>query len=172
MTSLFDEAPTVTHSTHFFEMTHSVKTSVLQKKLLLVKKMAQLHRLTQNLGCIGIRWINVKSSTFQPTDGWLSRTLKREGIKSVSPHGQSKEVCEWACSDWLSDVWHLMRQNYSDDEVINMDETALYFNAQHSRTFVTTEDDRKPVKVKKDRWTVLPQSWTCQIFYYRIRSLK
>ena len=45
-------------------------------------------------------------------------------------------------------------QDFTDDEIFNMDETALYFKAQSNHTFVTNDDARNSVKINKDRWTV------------------
>lgn len=82
-------------------------------------------------------------------ESWLQRWRERHGIRYVALHGESAECPNF--ENWL-DAIQATIEKYQADTVFNMDETALFWRMQSSKTFVGPDEQeprgRKPMKTR------------------------
>ncbi|GBL65619.1 Tigger transposable element-derived protein 6 [Araneus ventricosus] len=65
---------------------------------------------------------------FSSSNGWLDRFRIRNNITFLSLCGEAADVDPSLCEDWQERL-PLLLAGYDDEDIFNMDETALFFRA-------------------------------------------
>lgn len=96
-------------------------------------------------------------SEFQATDGWFSRWKARNGIVFTKLAGEAAEANVPAAKSFISDVLPELLRTYEPRNILNADETGIYFRALPSTTFIEKKNKKgaKGFKTAKDRITCL-----------------
>ena len=90
-----------------------------------------------------------------PSISWVARWRKRFGINSALVCGESADCPDY--SAWL-DAHKELILSYDAADIINMDETALFWRMESNHTYVTSEEKSQGVrgrKINKSRVTIL-----------------
>ena len=66
---------------------------------------------------------------FVPTDGWLSRWKKRNGICYKVAHGEKKDADITEATSWVNNGLPQILQPFAPTDVYNADETGIYYRA-------------------------------------------
>lgn len=87
------------------------------------------------------------------SDGWLTKLFKRIGVKSRHLYGENSSVdlTEENIVAQLKDIKKIL-STYKDEDILNFDETGLYYEQQPTRTICKTP--MGGVKKSKNRFTV------------------
>lgn len=91
---------------------------------------------------------------FSVSNGWLDGFKKRNDIVFRKICGESSAVDSNLCSEWMQGLEDLTSQ-YSDKDIFNADETALFYKCLPDKTFEFRESDCRGGKKSKDRVTIL-----------------
>ena len=89
------------------------------------------------------------------TESWFHRWKKRENIYHTKLHGEQAEADHEGAHSWLQTKWPELLGHYSSVDILNADETGLYFRALPVYTFALKTDKAKGTKTSKDRLTLL-----------------
>ena len=87
---------------------------------------------------------------FTASNGWLSQWQIRYGVKLAVLCGGTDEVPQAAVDDWVKRLPALL-EGYCHADIINADETGLYYRALPNRSMVINGDPRKGIKTSKER---------------------
>ena len=93
---------------------------------------------------------------FGASKGWFDRFRKRAGLHNIQTTGESASADRPAADAFVSALQHhVSRGGYSSKQVINLDETGLYWKKMSSKTFISKEEKTAPgFKAAKDRVTL------------------
>ena len=89
------------------------------------------------------------------TESWVQRWRARHGIKSLVLHGEAADCPDYA--DWL-EAHKCIFEKYPVGNILNFDETALFWRVQNKRTFVLAAENSSQIrgrKANKSRVTLL-----------------
>ena len=75
--------------------------------------------------------------------------LKRRDISHKKQRGEGGSSDFQAKTDWLKDVWPKLRERYSSEDILNCDETGLYFRLWPDSTLAFKHDTCKGFKKVK-----------------------
>jgi hypothetical protein len=92
------------------------------------------------------------SQDFEASSGFISRFIKRHGIKLQTKCGESESVCEETVNEWKAKVKQIIA-NYEPKNIFNIDETAVLWRLMQSKTYALPEESTKGYKKSKDRVT-------------------
>ncbi|XP_056649105.1 tigger transposable element-derived protein 4-like [Diorhabda sublineata] len=91
---------------------------------------------------------------FCSSNGWMEGFNKRNDIVFKAICGESNAVDVNKCSQWIEDLPLLLR-NYSADDILNADETGLFYNCLPDKTFTLKGESCHGGKLSKERITIL-----------------
>jgi hypothetical protein len=91
---------------------------------------------------------------FQCSNGWLQRFKQQRNITWQAISGESSAADVEASDKWRESVAPIIEQ-YVPQDIFNMDEMALFYNAQQKRTLDIKGEKCHGGKAYKDRATVL-----------------
>ncbi|XP_062501384.1 tigger transposable element-derived protein 4-like [Corticium candelabrum] len=86
---------------------------------------------------------------------WVDRWKKRNAIASKKMHAESQSADKNAAADWVQNQLQLIRQEFSDDNFFNADETALFWKLMPDRTLAFKGEKCRGGKHSKERLTIL-----------------
>lgn len=92
---------------------------------------------------------------FEPSDGWISRFKKRNGLVYKKEHGEKQSTDFKAADDYTKQKLPELLKEYSADDIYNADETALFFKCIPDRGYAGKKVELSGGKKQKDRLTVL-----------------
>lgn len=92
-------------------------------------------------------------SDFKGSHGRLEKWKKRFAVKQFKICGESGDVQGETVDSWKEWLPELL-QEYSKDDIRNMDETGLFFRALHDRGFAQKSHSCKGGKSSKQRVTI------------------
>lgn len=92
---------------------------------------------------------------FVCSSAWIQRFRARHEIVSSKISGEAKSVPVGVVDDWLNVVWPKIREGYLDEEIFNIDETALFYKMLPDRTLKFKREKCVGGKLSKERITVL-----------------
>lgn len=92
--------------------------------------------------------------SFSASNGWLESFISRHQLKLASLHGESAEVSEEACQQWMENLPSLLA-GYELDDIYNCDETGIFFRSVPTRSLIREGESAKGVKTLKQRFTAL-----------------
>ncbi len=98
--------------------------------------------------------LEVGQPDFEGSNGWLDGWRKRHNIKCVALSGEAAGVDPQTVDDWSSRLPSIT-EGYELRDIFNADETGLYWRTLPNRSLVGKDEDRKGIKVCKDRITVM-----------------
>ncbi len=87
---------------------------------------------------------------FRATDGWFSRWKVRNGVVFTKLAGEAAEADLPAVANFIKDVLPNILKTYHPKDILNADETGIYFRALPSSTYVkkrrkmTAKDSKRP----------------------------
>lgn len=96
------------------------------------------------------------NDTFTASDGWLSRWKKRHGVHFISVCGEKMSADQPAANEFSEKLRRIiLNENYSPEQIYNIDETGLNYKLLPRKTFVTPQESSAPgFKINKERITV------------------
>lgn len=86
-------------------------------------------------------------SNFKGSQGWLEKWKKRFAIKQFNICGESGDVQGATLDSWKERLPELIGA-YSKDNILNMDETGLFFRALPDRGFAQDSQLQRREKIK------------------------
>lgn len=86
---------------------------------------------------------------------WIQRFRKRHNIVFGKIHGESANVDSNVCNNWISNIWPKIRENYTDNQIFNADETSIFYKLTPDKSFHFKNEKCSNGKFSKDRITVL-----------------
>ncbi|UYV78607.1 hypothetical protein LAZ67_16002133 [Cordylochernes scorpioides] len=94
--------------------------------------------------------------SFKASRGWFENFKKRSGIHSVVRYGEAASSDMKAAEDYIKIFSDLIKaQGYISQQVLNCDETGLFWKKMPNRTYITAEEKMMPGhKPMKDRLTL------------------
>lgn len=94
---------------------------------------------------------------FSASDGWLWRWQKRHGIGEIKISGEARSNDVQGAEQFLKPFQELVqKENYSDEQLYNCDETALYYRMLPSKSLdMKSFPNKAGLKLSKDRVTLL-----------------
>lgn len=98
--------------------------------------------------------VEMGHTDFAASNGWLISWQRRHNVKFGTLCGESAEVSEETCQDWMKRIPQLTA-GYGLKDIYNADETGLYYRALPNRSMVVAGDPRRGTKTSKERLTVL-----------------
>ncbi|XP_044595847.1 tigger transposable element-derived protein 4-like [Cotesia glomerata] len=93
-------------------------------------------------------------NNFLASNGWLDGFKRRHNIAFKKLAGESKSVDQRVCSQWETDLPHLLH-GYDPEDIYNADETALFYKCLPDRTFIFKGEQCHRGKKSKERPTIL-----------------
>ncbi|XP_030265085.1 tigger transposable element-derived protein 6-like [Sparus aurata] len=98
---------------------------------------------------------SLREDGFKVSVGWFERFKKRENIVFKKLHGEAAEADTVSRDEWLEQQWVRVRQDYSEENIWNADETGIYFRALPDSTLTFKSDNKRGGKKSKERITAL-----------------
>ncbi|GFT99141.1 tigger transposable element-derived protein 1 [Nephila pilipes] len=94
--------------------------------------------------------------SFKASRGWFENFKKSTGIHSVVRHGEAASSDMKAAEDYIKTFSDLIKaQGYISQQVLNCDDTGLFWKKMPNRTYITAEEKKMPgYKPMKDRLTL------------------
>lgn len=92
---------------------------------------------------------------FDGSLSWIQRFRQRHNIVYGKVSGEANDAPTQSANDWIKSVWPKVKENYSDDDIYNAYETALFFRATADKTLKFKGEKCIGGKLSKDRITVL-----------------
>lgn len=101
-------------------------------------------------------WQVKEGTQFTASKGWFDRFKNRAGLHNVKTTGEAASADKEAAESFLATLKKRIEDGgYSPHQVINYDETGLYWKRMSGRTFIFKEEKQAPgFKVSKDRLTL------------------
>ena len=96
-----------------------------------------------------------EGNAFLCTASWIERWKKRHNVCSGKIVGEAAVVDEDKVNDWLINKWPNIRENYSENDIFNGDETGLFFKLTPDKTLKFKEEKCTGGKLSKERITIL-----------------
>lgn len=97
----------------------------------------------------------LKVENFSGSVGWLERWKGRHSVTFVTIVGEENSVNTEVVDEWLKNVWPVLSEGYSPEDIFNTDETALFYKLLPNKTMSRKGESCKGGKLAKDRITVL-----------------
>jgi len=91
---------------------------------------------------------------FKASSGWLTNWKNRNSVVFKQVCGESGAVDVQKCSVWINNLPKLI-ENYSPDDIFNVDETRLFFKCLPDKTFIFKGQSCSGGKHSKERVTLL-----------------
>ncbi|KAF7701578.1 Tigger transposable element-derived protein 6 [Cucumispora dikerogammari] len=91
---------------------------------------------------------------FKASNGWLFRFKEKHKIKFKALKRESKPADTKAAIDLMENAESLVSK-YGSKNVFNCDETTLYYRSLSTKSFVSSNNNCKGVKISKERLTLL-----------------
>ncbi|KAG0421500.1 Tigger transposable element-derived protein 6, partial [Dictyocoela muelleri] len=99
--------------------------------------------------------INIENNfRIKITDYFIREFIKRNGLKYLNLHGESKSADLSNISEFLEN-YNSKLKTYKQEDIFNLDETALFIKNISRKTYVIDNKDNKNIKIDKSRITVL-----------------
>lgn len=92
---------------------------------------------------------------FKCSSGWLDRFKKRHNIVFGKICGESAAVDRNVTNDWLSQVWPVISDGYTEDNIFNADETGIFFRMMPDKTHKLKGETCSGGKLSKERITAM-----------------
>jgi hypothetical protein len=94
---------------------------------------------------------------FKASHGWFERFKKRADLQSIKVSGEKESVDLEAASPFPAELQKIIDEGgYSPKQIINVDETGLFWKRMPSRTFISREEKQASgFKVSKERLSLL-----------------
>ncbi|XP_031340904.1 tigger transposable element-derived protein 4-like [Photinus pyralis] len=92
---------------------------------------------------------------FVCSEGWVERWKARHNICSGKILGEASDVNTEVVDNWISTVWPTIKEEYSENDVFNADETGLFFKLTPDKTLKFRGEKCVGGKLSKERITVL-----------------
>lgn len=86
---------------------------------------------------------------------WIQRWKTRNNILSKRLHGEADSADTAAADDWLTNRLPKLLQDYEPSQILNCDETGLYYRCLPDKTLAFKEEKCSGVKMSKERMTVM-----------------
>lgn len=101
--------------------------------------------------------MDVKDVQFKASKGWFERFQRRSNLHNVKMSGEAASADHEAAQKFKPELAKLIAEKgYSAKQVINYDETGLYWKKMPSKTYISKEEKHaKGFKAAKDRVTLL-----------------
>ncbi|XP_067131366.1 tigger transposable element-derived protein 7-like, partial [Centruroides vittatus] len=101
--------------------------------------------------------VSLKAGDFKASDSWLWHWQKQHGIFQISIYGEAKSSdIEGAAEFSKQFTISIKKEGYTDAQVYNCDETALYYRMLPSKTLDLKSNPQKAgLKLSKERITAL-----------------
>ena len=96
-----------------------------------------------------------RDENFLASNGWLHSFCSRHQIKHSNLHGESAEVDQNVCKDWLENMLPGIIKGYRPSDIFNCDEAVIFFRAVNNKSFILPGKAPKGVKALKERVSVL-----------------
>lgn len=91
---------------------------------------------------------------FKASNGWLDKFRNRHKITFNIICGEEQNVSEEVVTQWQQNLASTI-EGFSADCIYNCDETALFYKALPTKSFMAPDSSRKGIKALKDRLTIL-----------------
>lgn len=91
---------------------------------------------------------------FKASSGWLTKFKKRHDISFIVLSGESASADIIAANTFLKNIKPILNQ-FSNDNIFNCDETALFYRWFSNKSFVHTSDIKRGAKKDKSRITIM-----------------
>ena len=100
---------------------------------------------------------SANAPVFQASKGWFDRFKRRFSLRNIKTVGESGSADHDAAKQYPEEFKGIIEEGgYCEEQVFNMDETALFWKKMTSRTFISREERVAPgFKPSKDRLTLL-----------------
>ncbi|XP_048511826.1 tigger transposable element-derived protein 4-like [Athalia rosae] len=85
---------------------------------------------------------------------WISRFEGRHNIVAGKIVGESSSVDQNSTTNWLTSVWPNLRRQFSDDEIVNADETGLFYKSIPNKTLKFRGENCSRGKMSKNTISV------------------
>lgn len=97
------------------------------------------------------------NDTFKASNGWFEKFKKRIGMHNIKIQGESSSSDHVAPEKYPEELKNITTENgYTDEQIFNVDETALYWKQIPQRTFVSTDVPTfKGFKQSKEKLSLL-----------------
>jgi hypothetical protein len=96
----------------------------------------------------------LKIENYKPSNGFVTRFVKRHNIKFETKCGESESVPEEVVERWKSNLKDKYN-NYDKKDVWNIDETGVFWRLCQNKTYSLPNESSKGMKKNKERVTVL-----------------
>ncbi len=100
---------------------------------------------------------NLNMKDFNCTSSWIQRFKKRRNIVRGTISGESKSAEKEAAELWINEQLPLIKEKYSPKDIINGDETGLYYKMLPKTTLKIKGEKCTGGKLSKERLTL----WLC-----------
>ncbi|GBL85208.1 Tigger transposable element-derived protein 6 [Araneus ventricosus] len=90
---------------------------------------------------------------FSASNGWLDRFRIRNNITFRSLWGEEADVDPSLCEDWQERL-PLLLAGYDDEDIFNMDETALFFRDLPNKSMIQKSEEARGGKIPKERLNI------------------
>ena len=94
-------------------------------------------------------------SVFIPSDGWLGRWKLRHSIIYKQEQGEKQDANVQRAEEWKSIIIPTIMEDFTKEDIINADETGLYFRCFPDKGYSIRGYDLPGGKKAKDRFTVM-----------------
>ena len=94
---------------------------------------------------------------FKASVGWAVSFLKRKGLRNVAFTGERTSADESAAEQFTTILKNVIEEGgYTNDQIYNLDETALYYKAMPKKTYIAKKQKQaRGRKLDKSRMTVM-----------------
>lgn len=92
---------------------------------------------------------------FECSMSWITRFRERNNIVFGRISGESSSVPTGVPENWLQNIWPTVRENYTDEDIYNADETGFFYRLTPDKTFRFKGETCHGGKHSKERVTVL-----------------
>lgn len=92
---------------------------------------------------------------FVCSESWIDRWKARHNICSGKIFGESASVDTNVVDNWLTTVWPTIKQDFSEHDIFNADETGLFYKLTPDRTLKFKGEQCSGGKLSKERITVM-----------------
>lgn len=118
------------------------------------KKIPVTGPMLQEKALIVARSLDCSETEFKASNGWLEKFKNRHGITGKTICGESASVPEETAELWKSKLASLCA-GYSDENILNVDETGLFYCTLPKKTLCFKKSKCFGGKVSKNRITVM-----------------
>ena len=94
-------------------------------------------------------------TNFECSTGWIDRFKKRYNIVFGKVSGEAGSVNLIEVDDWINKIWKKIKNDYSDADIFNFDETGLFYQLMPDKTLKFKNETCSGGKLSKQRITFL-----------------